>query len=110
MFSVSASYLVSRRLRNANALGPLGWTIQSIGNGQRSSSATSYLKPAQSRPNLEIIIHAQVTKLLQTGTTRGHPAFRCVQFVQHEGGESFYLVIDNNILTIFCSTGQESLC
>ncbi|KAJ8689751.1 hypothetical protein PTI98_012620 [Pleurotus ostreatus] len=63
----------------------VGWTIQSIGNGQRSSSATSYLKPAQSRPNLEIMVNAQVTKLVQTGTTKGRPAFRCVQFTQHEG-------------------------
>ncbi|KAF4571035.1 hypothetical protein EYR36_001695 [Pleurotus pulmonarius] len=66
---------------------PLGisWSIASVGNGQRSSSSTAYLRPAQSRPNLSVLINAQVTKLVNSGTTNGLPAFRCVEYAEREG-------------------------
>ncbi|KAF8962179.1 hypothetical protein BDZ97DRAFT_1759417 [Flammula alnicola] len=53
-----------------------GWIQSSAGGGMRSSSSTSYLANANGRPNLTVLIHATVTKLVQTGAT----AFRGVKF------------------------------
>ncbi|KAF9479148.1 alcohol oxidase [Pholiota conissans] len=59
----------------------IGWLQSSAGGGVRSSSSTSYLANANSRPNLTVLIHATVTKLVQSGaTTAGLKSFRSVQF------------------------------
>ncbi|KAF9531000.1 hypothetical protein CPB83DRAFT_850001 [Crepidotus variabilis] len=60
-----------------NTLG-LGWVRQSIANGTRQSSSTTYLRSAASRPNLFVLIETQVLKLLPTGNSGGKPAFRGV--------------------------------
>lgn len=68
----------------------MGWTQNSIGNGVRSSSATTYLKNALGRRQVDVLINAHVTKLVQTSTnviTR-KPVFREVQFQNSPGGES----------------------
>ncbi|KAG5643347.1 hypothetical protein DXG03_001068 [Asterophora parasitica] len=60
----------------------IGWTQSTINNGERSSSATSYLAPQfAKRKNLHVLIHARVTRVLQTGTTLGLPVFKRVEFV-----------------------------
>ena len=53
-----------------------------IGNGQRSSSATSYVGPDYiNRPNLHILLHAQATKLLEaTDPGATIPTFNGVEF------------------------------
>ncbi|KAJ7234274.1 aryl-alcohol oxidase [Mycena rebaudengoi] len=59
----------------------IGWLQYMIGNGERSSSATGYLKPKViQRPNLDVLLHAQVSKLVnftRTGSpvSPGTPAF-----------------------------------
>ncbi|KAF8164815.1 hypothetical protein B0H34DRAFT_647925 [Crassisporium funariophilum] len=58
----------------------IGWNQQSIGNGVRSSSSTSYLRNAINRPNLSVLLNATVMKLLQTGTKKGLPDFSGVKF------------------------------
>ncbi|KAF8960242.1 hypothetical protein BDZ97DRAFT_1905968 [Flammula alnicola] len=62
-----------------NVLG-LGWTQSSIGAGVRSSSSTSYLRNAVSRPNLTVLLNATVQKLVKTSSWRGQPVFRSVKF------------------------------
>ncbi|KAJ7798385.1 hypothetical protein B0H13DRAFT_2505018, partial [Mycena leptocephala] len=50
------------------------WESYTIGNGERSSSATGYLKPEViQRPNLDVLLHAQVSKLVNFAHT-GSPA------------------------------------
>ena len=60
----------------------VGWVQSTIGNGQRSSSATTYVGPDYiNRPNLHILLHAHATKLLEVndlGTTTPH--FNGVEF------------------------------
>ena len=60
----------------------LGWVQGAIGNGQRSSSATTYVGPNYiNHPNLHILLHAQATKLLEAtddGSTT--PRFNGVEF------------------------------
>jgi choline dehydrogenase-like flavoprotein len=51
-----------------NAGNPIGvgWAQATIGDGQRSSSSTSYLSSAYiSRPNLSVLLNAEVTRVIQ---------------------------------------------
>ncbi|CAK5271521.1 unnamed protein product, partial [Mycena citricolor] len=68
--------------RDMNSGSPLGmgWTQATINNGSRSSSATSYLATEfMSRPNLHVVIGAQV---LSINSTRANE-FKSAQFVQN---------------------------
>ena len=60
----------------------VGWVQGSIGNGQRCSSATTYVGPDYiNRPNLHILLRVQATKLLEAidpGITT--PRFNGVEF------------------------------
>ena len=59
------------------------WLQSSTGNGIRNAAATAYLGPALSRPNLDVLVETQVTKLIQTGISlEGKPVFRGVEFAQ----------------------------
>lgn len=69
-----------------NILG-VGWVQQTVGGGVRSSSSTSYLKNANSRPNLSVLINNQVTRLFTTGTLNGKNIIRGVMFATGSGRE-----------------------
>ena len=65
----------------------LGWAQTTTGGGARSSSATAYLHPNLNRPNLDVLIGAQVTRLLaaKSKTTTGAesaPDLRTVEYAQ----------------------------
>ncbi|KAF8651128.1 hypothetical protein AX16_004874 [Volvariella volvacea WC 439] len=49
-------------------------------SGQRVSSATAFLHPNIDRPNLHVLVNAQVTKLIKTGSKGGRPVFGAVEF------------------------------
>ncbi|KAH9003686.1 GMC oxidoreductase-domain-containing protein [Lactarius hatsudake] len=70
---------------DTNSGNPLGIGLNqfAIGEGRRTSAATAYLRPALSRPNLDVLISTQVTKVLQTDTRNGVPVFQGVQFGQN---------------------------
>jgi len=59
-----------------------GWLQGAIGDGQRSSSATTYVGPNYiNRSNLHILLHAHATKLLEaTGPSTATPSFNGVEF------------------------------
>jgi len=59
-----------------------GWIQGTVGNGQRSSSATTYVGPDYiNRPNLHILLHAHATKVLEaTGLGTTIPTFNGVEF------------------------------
>ncbi|KAK7473181.1 hypothetical protein VKT23_001280 [Stygiomarasmius scandens] len=68
----------------------VGWAQSTILNGSRSSSATSYLGPQFiRRPNLDVLLHAHVTRILPT--TSNSKSFHTVEFSQ-DGGESFQAI------------------
>ncbi|KAJ7654786.1 pyranose dehydrogenase [Mycena rosella] len=57
---------------NSGAPLGVGWLQFTIGGGERSSAATSYLSPTiQQRPNLHILLNAQVFRLLANTTAQG---------------------------------------
>lgn len=68
---------------SGNPLG-VGWLQATIGNGIRSSSATSYLAPKYTaRKNLHVLVHAHVTRVRSRSKR-----FDTVEFVSQSGGES----------------------
>lgn len=75
----------------------VGWVQSTINRGVRSSSATSYLAPNFiSRPNLNVVLHARVTKVLSSGNSSnasGRPDIRSIniQFTQNNGGKRQYM-------------------
>ncbi len=81
----------------------VGWTQSTIKDGVRSSSATSYLGPEFiSRPNLHVLLHAQVTRLIPTGSQNGKPTFRSVEFASDAAGTSLYMYTCDLILIRYC--------
>ncbi|KAI9434372.1 aryl-alcohol-oxidase from pleurotus Eryingii [Lactarius indigo] len=83
-----AEFPFNEDMSSGNPLG-IGWSQLSIGGGQRSSASVSYLTPALSRSNLDILVNTLVTKVVQTGTRGGLPIFRGVQFSQSASGPLF---------------------
>ncbi|CAK5271192.1 unnamed protein product [Mycena citricolor] len=77
---LSKEFPFNRDMNSGSPLG-IGWTQATIKNGSRSSSATSYLGPKfVSRPNLHVILNAQVLSILSTGRDE----FKAASFV-HKG-------------------------
>lgn len=70
----------------------IGWVQSSIGGGVRSSSSTSYLRNALSRPNLHVLIHATVMKLWPSGFRNRKISFGLVQFASSAHGEHIVLL------------------
>lgn len=70
-----------------NSIISLGWVQTTIKGPERSSSATSYLaSDFLKRTNLHVIVNTRVSRLIQTGTEHGSPAFRSVEFQMSSGG------------------------
>ncbi|KAF7375474.1 GMC oxidoreductase [Mycena sanguinolenta] len=66
---------------NSGSMLGIGWPQQSIDAFARSSGATAYLAPQYlARKNLHVLTNAHVTRLIQTGTDSGKPAFRSVEY------------------------------
>ncbi|KAJ7843442.1 hypothetical protein B0H14DRAFT_2778774 [Mycena olivaceomarginata] len=61
----------------------VGWLQSTIGEGKRSTSATSYLAPKfVQRNNLHVLLHAQVSRLVDPDKSKGVVTFGGVQFLQ----------------------------
>ncbi|TDL15491.1 aryl-alcohol-oxidase from pleurotus Eryingii [Rickenella mellea] len=67
---------------NDGTLLGVAWSQGTVGHpAKRSSSATAYLADEfLNRPNMHVLVHAQATKIIQTGTVKGRPSFHAVQF------------------------------
>ncbi|KAJ6570080.1 GMC oxidoreductase-domain-containing protein, partial [Mycena vulgaris] len=77
-----------------------GWGQMTVKNGSRSSSATSYLGPKFIRlPNLHVLLHARITRVLQTASKD----FRTVEF--GDTGQPFTLTARKEIVLSAGSIG-----
>ncbi|KAJ6625745.1 aryl-alcohol-oxidase from pleurotus Eryingii [Mycena sp. CBHHK59/15] len=84
----------------------VGWAQSTIKNGSRSSSATSYLAPQFiSRPNLHVLLHARITRVLQSGPG----AFRTVEFVQDLKGERYTVAAKKELILSAGSIGTPNI-
>ena len=65
------------------------------GGGQRSSSATAYLHPNLNRPNLDVLIGAQVTRLISHTTV---PDLRTVEYAFNATGPRLTLQANREVI------------
>ncbi|KAJ7497721.1 alcohol oxidase [Mycena latifolia] len=92
-------------MNSGNHLG-VGWGQATVKNGLRSSSATSYLAPKfVNRPNLHVLLHAWVTRVLPTASNE----FRTVEFVQDLKGNRFTLTARKEIVLSAGSVGSPTI-
>ncbi|SJL09360.1 uncharacterized protein ARMOST_12738 [Armillaria ostoyae] len=85
----------------------IGWRPSTIGNATRSSSQTSYLGPEYvGRPNLHVLIHAHVTRILPSDTTSlsVFPTFNVVEFTQDDGA-TMHILKPSTLKEIILSAG-----
>lgn len=60
----------------------IAWMQKTIGNGERSSSATSYLTTdVLNRPNLHILLNSRVIRVLPSYSSKGRPSMKKVKVV-----------------------------
>ncbi|KAJ7176454.1 glucose dehydrogenase short protein [Mycena filopes] len=86
----------------------IGWLQNTIGGGVRSSSATSYLGPEFiRRPNLHVLLHAQVSKLVNPEYVNGKLQFGGVQFLQ--GGNLFVAKATKEIVLSAGAVGTPAI-
>ncbi|KAJ7347082.1 alcohol oxidase [Mycena albidolilacea] len=84
----------------------IGWEQQTVKNGSRSSSATSYLASKfVARPNLHVLLHARVTRVLQATSN----AFRTVEFVQDHSGTKYTLTARKEVVLSAGSVGTPNI-
>ncbi|RPD55482.1 alcohol oxidase [Lentinus tigrinus ALCF2SS1-7] len=85
---------------DSNSGDPLGvgWILGAYGNGVRSSASSSYIDPFLSRKNLDVLVETTATKLVQTGTTKGLPAFRAVEVQQSSTSKNYTLHATKEII------------
>ncbi|KAJ6494975.1 aryl alcohol oxidase [Mycena vulgaris] len=92
-------------MNSGNPIG-IGWGQTTVKDGSRSSSATSYLGPEFiNRPNLHVLLHARVTRVLPTASNE----FRTVEFVQDLKGKRFTLTAKKEVVLSAGSVGSPTI-
>ncbi|KAJ7198790.1 pyranose dehydrogenase [Mycena pura] len=83
----------------------VGWLQETIGGGERSSAATSYLPPeVQLRPNLDILLNARVLRLLANNTRDG-PKFYGAEFSQDQHAPALKVTARKEVILSAGSVG-----
>ncbi|KAJ7187798.1 aryl-alcohol oxidase precursor [Mycena filopes] len=83
----------------------IGWGQATIKDGSRSSSATSYLAPQfVARPNLHVLLHARVTRVLPAASN----SIRTVEF-QDANGHRFTLTAQKEVILSAGSIGTPNI-
>lgn len=70
--------------------------MQYSANGpRRDDSSTAYLtSTVLQRPNLHVVVGAEVSRILQTGKAKNTPSFKGVEYRVGSGGTLVYLTFD----------------
>ncbi|KAJ7585766.1 aryl-alcohol-oxidase from pleurotus Eryingii, partial [Mycena floridula] len=79
----------------------IGWKLNTIRGGQRSSSARSYLDPRyNARPNLDVLINTRVTRILPTSTPVNSTSLRLtsVEFLDPTDGSKHVITASKEVL------------
>ncbi|KAK0479236.1 aryl-alcohol oxidase precursor [Armillaria novae-zelandiae] len=85
----------------------IGWVAYTVGNGTRSSSQASYLGARYiGRPNLHILTHTHVTRILHSKAkdTNGPPTLGAVEFTQ-DAGTTLHTLAPVHLKEIVVSAG-----
>ncbi|KAG6899171.1 hypothetical protein C0993_012714 [Termitomyces sp. T159_Od127] len=94
---------------SGNGVG-LGWMQMTVDGPRRSSSSTSYLAPNfRKRSNLHILLGAQVSRLLQTGTQNGLPEFRGVEYRLESDGSIRHATATREVILSAGTVGSPQI-
>ncbi|KAJ7749423.1 aryl-alcohol oxidase-like protein [Mycena metata] len=92
-------------LNSGNGLG-FGWLQTSVGHSVRSSSASTYLRPAlNSRGNIDLLLHTQVIKLVETATN----TFKAVQVAQNAAAPRYQFTASKEVIVSAGTVGTPQL-
>ncbi|KAJ7471297.1 pyranose dehydrogenase [Mycena galericulata] len=87
----------------------VGWLQETIGGGERSSAATSYLSSdVQERPNLHILLNAQVWRMLGN-KTNGGAVFHGVQFSRDQSSSLSIATASKEIILAAGTVGTPQI-
>ncbi|KAJ7347318.1 aryl-alcohol oxidase-like protein [Mycena albidolilacea] len=93
-------------LNSGNGLG-FGWLHTTVGDSARSTSASAYLHPAlNSRSNLDLLLHTQVTRLV---STLGNHTFKGVQVAQSATAANYSFTAKKEVILSAGSVGTPHL-
>ncbi|TFK19462.1 aryl-alcohol oxidase [Coprinopsis marcescibilis] len=91
---------------------PLGltWTQSTIGNGERSSSATAYLNTSvRNRPNLSVLLNTRTTRILRSNRHGGDLELRTVEFAESAQGPRRTLTARKEVILSAGSFGSVQI-
>ncbi|KAJ7866250.1 aryl-alcohol oxidase [Mycena olivaceomarginata] len=100
-------------MNSGNPIG-VGWGQLTVKDGERSSSATSYLASQfLGRPNLYVLLNARVTRVLETGICSGSQWYECYRFSSRCSdvllGESLTLTATKEVILSAGSIGTPNI-
>ncbi|KAJ7790180.1 alcohol oxidase [Mycena olivaceomarginata] len=85
----------------------IGWIQETVKDGARSSSATSYLAPQFiNRPNLHVLVHSRATRVLRSGS---NTTFRTVEFVHNLQSERYLFTAKKEVILSAGSIGTPNI-
>ncbi|KAI0033375.1 alcohol oxidase [Vararia minispora EC-137] len=88
----------------------IGFSQGTVLNGSRDSSAIAFLMPALNAfPNLDILLNAQVSKLIRTGSEGNVPVFRGVEFATPTGATLYSAQVSKEIVLSSGAIGTPQL-
>ncbi|KAH9934335.1 aryl-alcohol oxidase-like protein [Fomitopsis serialis] len=88
----------------------IGWSQGSVStSGRRSSSATGYLEPVIDRPNLDVLIETQVTRLISYDEGTGLLSFTGVELAQNRTAPRYTLRAQKEVILSAGSMGTPQL-
>ncbi|TFY80558.1 hypothetical protein EWM64_g3453 [Hericium alpestre] len=87
----------------------LGYTQSTILGGARDSAATSQVWPFLNVNKLDVVLNAQATKLVQTGTERCCPAFRAVEFAKDAQSTRYTVQATKEVIVSAGAVGSPQL-
>ncbi|KAJ7020242.1 aryl-alcohol oxidase-like protein [Mycena alexandri] len=100
-------YPFNMDLNSGNGLG-FGWIQSTVGNGVRSSASRAYLHPAlDSRTNIDLLLHTQVTRLISTGAAGS--TFTSVEVAQSAGATKFEFTATKEVILSAGSIGTPQI-
>ncbi|KAJ7665039.1 alcohol oxidase [Mycena polygramma] len=87
------------------------WAKVLVSNGERVSSANSYVQPGlQQHQNLDVVLHSQVTKIIQTGVAVNNtPIFRGVQISMSAAGPHYNINATTEVILSAGSVGSPHI-
>ncbi|KAI0033001.1 alcohol oxidase [Vararia minispora EC-137] len=105
---LGAPYNFNADMNSGNTLG-IGWSPSTTPNGQRASAWTGYVRPVVDLPNFDVVINAQVTRVIRTGTQDGVPVFRGVEFAQSSTSPRYVLHATSEIILSAGAVGSPTI-